>query len=73
MWVVADKNVGILTALAADGRAEVTLTNADGTNKVAIVTQATSLRQAAFSDIPVARRPSMAQALAYGYREKRSA
>ena len=70
MWVLVDNQIGILTALGSDGRAEVMLVQSDGTNKVAVVAQVASVHQARREDIPKCRRPDPAIALAKGYHSR---
>lgn len=71
MWVKVDHKVGILTALAADGKAEVMLTNDDGSNALVVTAQAAAVHQAAFEDIPLPRRPVLEHAMQYGYARRK--
>lgn len=70
MWVLVDNQVGILTALGSDGRAEIMLVEKDGTNKIAVLAQAAQVHQAKHEDIPRSRRPTKEAALAKGYRSR---
>lgn len=73
MWVVAeDGGVGILTGLKG-GTATVMLVHDDqmGTNKMAIVVRAATLRQATCEEIPEGRRPARDEAEAMGYRARK--
>ena len=72
MWVVVDNKVGILTALGADGKAEVMLVRADGSDLIVALADAAAVSQASFDDIPEKRRPPLAAALAFGYARKRN-
>lgn len=66
MWVRYTDRVGIVASLAFPD-AEVHLVDADGVTETVIVVTQSAIAQAAFDDIPAARRPSadMAQSLGY--------
>lgn len=68
MWVVSSTfGVGILQALSADGVASVMLIGEDGQNRLSVIAQANSLRQALHAEIPGPRRPDAMTAARFGY------
>jgi hypothetical protein len=71
MWVVDDRNrVAVLTGLAPDGTAEISLAHKDGTANISVVVKAATLRQACYEEIPQSRRQELSprRAMKMGYR-----
>ena len=66
MWVRLSDRVGIVAAIGQDG-AELHLVDAEGATETVVVVALSSISQAAFDDIPAARRPSADVARALGY------
>jgi len=71
MWVRYGNRTGILTNLEAGDIATVMLVDdQDGTNSLEVHTPGSQIRQAYFEELPVARRPSYADAARFGYVRK---
>lgn len=66
MWVRLADRIGIIANLGADG-AEVHLVDAEGVTETVVMIVESSIAQAAYDDIPAARRPSADVAAALGY------
>ncbi len=68
MWVVNEQGkVGVLVDFLDFGNAEVHYTNESGETILVIQLPVSTLKQAAFTDIPAPRRPSLEVARAKGY------
>lgn len=68
MWVMSPVyGVGILQALSPDAVGQVMLIDDNGDNRMPVIVQANSLRQALHAEIPGPRRPDATTAAKFGY------